>query len=58
MHLSQPLSIQLTPEQLAWIDAHKPIGLSRSATLRLVVQEAMKLHCQGLLPHTGYREIQ
>ncbi len=58
MELAHPLSVQFTPEQLAWLDSYRPIGLSRSATLRLIVQEAMKLHRQGLLPATGYREQQ
>ena len=41
MALSHPLSVQFTPEQLAWLDSHRPSGLSRSAALRLVVQHAI-----------------
>lgn len=56
MNLSHPLSVQFTPDQLAWLDSRRSPGLSRSAVLRLVVSEAMRLHRDGLLPATGYRE--
>jgi hypothetical protein len=56
MQLAHPLSVQFTAEQLAWLDSFRPAGLSRSAALRLVVERAMKLHRDGLLPATGYRE--
>ena len=40
--LSHPLSIQLTREQLRWLDALRTrAGLTRSAMLRTVVQQAM-----------------
>lgn len=42
MELAHPLSVQFTPEQLAWLDRYKPMGLSRSAALRLLVHEAMR----------------
>jgi hypothetical protein len=54
--LSHPLAVQLTPEQMAWLDARRVAGLSRSAVLRLVVEQAMRLDKQGLLPATGRRE--
>jgi len=54
--LSHPLAVQLTPEQMAWLDARRVAGLSRSAVLRLVVEQAMRLDKKGLLPATGYRE--
>jgi len=44
MPLAHPLSIQLTPTQLLWLDScRKPLGLSRSAMLRLMLQDAMRL---------------
>jgi len=52
MELAHPLSVQFTPEQLAWLDSRCVAGLSRSATLRLVVEEAMRLHRDGILPAT------
>jgi hypothetical protein len=42
MELAHPLSVQFTPDQLAWLDARRSPGLSRSAVLRLVVEEAMR----------------
>jgi hypothetical protein len=42
MELAHPLSVQFTREQLAWLDRYKPMGLSRSAALRLLVHEAMR----------------
>jgi hypothetical protein len=46
------LAVQFTAEQLAWLDSRRVAGLSRSATLRLVVEEAMRLHRDGILPAT------
>lgn len=50
MALSHPLAVQFTPEQMAWLDSRRAGGLSRSAVIRLVVEEAMRLHREGLLP--------
>lgn len=52
MELAHPLSVQFTAEQLAWLDSCRVAGLSRSAVLRLVVEEAMRLHRDGILPAT------
>ena len=42
MPLSHPLAVQFTPEQMAWLDSRWIGGLSRSAVIRLVVEEAMR----------------
>jgi len=42
MPLSHPLAVQFTPEQMAWLDSRCIGGLSRSAVIRLVVEEAMR----------------
>jgi hypothetical protein len=52
MELAHPLSVQFTIEQLAWLDSRCAAGLSRSAALRLVVDEAMRLHRDGILPES------
>jgi hypothetical protein len=52
MELAHPLSVQFTAEQLAWLDSRRAAGLSRSAVLRLVVEESMRLHRDGILPAT------
>lgn len=51
-----PISVLFTPEQVKWLDSRRTAGLSRSAVIRLVVEEAMRLHSRGLLPATGRRE--
>ena len=40
--LSHPLAVQFTPEQMAWLDSLRRGGLSRSAVLRLVVEDGMR----------------
>ena len=40
--LSHPLAVQFTPEQMAWLDRRRIGGLSRSAVIRLLVEEAMR----------------
>lgn len=40
--LSHPLAVQFTPEQMAWLDRKRIGGLTRSAVIRLVVEEAMR----------------
>jgi len=42
MPLSHPLAVQFTPEQMAWLDSRCIGGLSRSAVIRLVVEESMR----------------
>lgn len=37
-----PISVLFTPQQLAWLDGRRSPGLSRSAVIRLVVEEAMR----------------
>lgn len=56
MSLSHPLAVQFTPEQMAWLDGRCVAGLSRSAVIRLVVEQAMQLDQRGLLPATGRRD--
>ena len=53
MQLAHPLSVQFTPEQLAWLDSYRSTGLSRSAVIRLIVEQSMHLHRDGILPATG-----
>jgi Arc/MetJ-type ribon-helix-helix transcriptional regulator len=41
--LAPPISVQLTPRQLAWLDGRRQRGLlSRSAALRLVLDELIQ----------------
>jgi hypothetical protein len=52
VELAQPLSIQFTAEQVAWLDSRRVAGLSRSAVIRLLIEEAMRFHRDGILPAT------
>lgn len=47
MELANPLSVQFTPEQIDWLDRRRVAGLSRSAVIRLLVEEAMKREQQA-----------
>ena len=37
-----PISVLFTPQQVQWLDRQRAAGLSRSAVIRLVVEEAMR----------------
>ncbi len=37
-----PISVLFTPQQMQWLDRQRAAGLSRSAVIRLVVEEAMR----------------
>ena len=53
MTLSHPLAVQFTPEQMAWLDSRCVAGLSRSAVIRIAIEESMRLHRDGILPVTA-----
>ena len=53
MELAQPLSVQFTAEQVAWLDSRRVAGLSRSAVIRLLIEDAMRLHRDGIIPATA-----
>jgi hypothetical protein len=37
-----PISVLFTPQQVQWLDRQRAAGLSRSAVIRLAVEEAMR----------------
>jgi len=37
-----PISVLFTPQQVQWLDRQRSAGLSRSAVIRLVVEDAMR----------------
>jgi len=47
MPLSHPFAVQLTQQQMAWLDELRRDCLSRSAVMRLVLEEAMRLDQAG-----------
>ena len=56
MPLARPIPLRLSPDQLQWLDSWRGQTISRSAAIRLLLQQAIRLHGKGLLPATGYRE--
>jgi hypothetical protein len=37
-----PISVLFTPQQVQWLDRRRSPGLSRSAVIRLIIEEAMR----------------
>lgn len=37
-----PISVLFTPQQIKWLDLQRSAGLSRSAVIRMVVEDAMR----------------
>lgn len=56
MPLCSPFSIRLAPEQVAWLDAWRGASMSRATAIRILLDQSMHLHRDGILPATGYRE--
>lgn len=56
MPLSSPFSIRLAPEQITWLDAWRGSTMSRGTAIRLLLDQSIHLHRDGILPATGYRE--
>ena len=44
MSLLQPLNLRLTSQQLTWLDSWRGQTLSRSAAIRLLLDQAIQLH--------------
>ena len=38
---------------MAWLDSRCVAGLSRSAVIRIAIEESMRLHRDGILPVTA-----
>lgn len=44
--------MRLSPNQLQWLDSWRADRMSRSTAIRLLLEEAMRLHRDGILPAT------
>lgn len=44
MSLLHPLNLRLTPQQLRWLDAWRGQTLSRSAAIRLLLDQAIEIN--------------
>jgi hypothetical protein len=52
MPLARPIPLRLAPTQLKWLDAWRGDTISRSAAIRLLLEQSMRLHRDGILPAT------
>lgn len=50
MPLCPPFSLRLTREQIEWLDQWSGERMSRGTAIRLLIQEAMRLQRDGILP--------
>jgi hypothetical protein len=50
MPLAHPIPLRLAPEQLEWLDAWRGNTFSRSTAIRLLVDEGIRFHRDGILP--------
>jgi hypothetical protein len=50
MPLARPIPLRLAPDQLQWLDSWRGSTISRSAAIRLLLEQAIKLHRDGVAP--------
>ena len=50
MRLSTPTPVRLSPELLQWLDAWRGDVMSRSTAIRVLLEDAMRFHRDGILP--------
>ena len=50
MRLSTPTPVRLSPELTQWLDAWRGDVMSRSTAIRLLLEDAMRFHRDGILP--------
>ena len=52
MKLCPPFSLRLNPELLRWLDTWRSDRMSRGTAIRVLLQQSMDLHQDGILPTT------
>jgi hypothetical protein len=52
MPLARPIPLRLAPDQVVWLDSWRGSTLSRSAAIRLLLEQAIRLHRDGTMPAT------
>lgn len=50
MRLSRPTHIRLAPEQLQALDRWRGDRMSRATAIRLLLDQSLQLHLNGILP--------
>lgn len=53
MPLAQPIPLRLAPNQLQWLDSWRGDTVSRSAAIRLLLEQSIRFHRDGILPSNG-----
>lgn len=53
MPLARPIPLRLAPNQLQWLDSWRGDTLSRSAAIRLLLEQSIRFHRDGILPSNG-----
>jgi hypothetical protein len=56
MRLAHPTPIRLSPDLIQWLDSWRANRMSRSTAIRILLEQSMQLHRDGILPATGCRE--
>lgn len=52
MRLSHPTHIRLTTDQLQRLDSWRGDRMNRATAIRLLLEQALRLHMDGILPAT------
>ena len=52
MRLAHPTPVRLSQDQLQWLDTWRGDRMSRGTAIRLLLQQGMDLHRDGILPAT------
>lgn len=52
MRLAHPTHIRLTQEQLQRLDSWRGDRMNRATAIRLLLEQALRLHVDGILPAT------
>jgi hypothetical protein len=53
MPLARPIPLRLAPNQLQWLDSWRGDTVSRSAAIRLLLEQSIRFHRDGILPSNG-----
>ena len=49
MRLAHPTPIRLSPDLIQWLDSWRANRMSRSTAIRVLLEQAMRLHRDGVL---------
>jgi hypothetical protein len=50
MRLARPFSLRLSPELLQWLDSWRGDRMGRGTAIRVLMEDAMRFHRDGILP--------